>query len=312
MFSVINATLPIFALILLGFLCAKGRLFAPSAIDVLNRFVVYLALPAVLFAGMAKTSVAELMNVNFMGAFGLSMMATFIIAFVLARRAKSSLTDANIEGFAAAYPNTGFIGIPLMMIAMGPASLPATVIASFLVICVLMAVTITLIEIAQQETKDLGKTATKVGLSLVKNPLVIAPLLGVLCAVLGITLPAPVEKFATLLAGAATPCALITIGLFLAEKQEASSNIAVTRLFLLKMFFQPGLTAILALTIFKMSPLLTQSAILLSALPIGTGPFMLAKLYKRDAGVSSRAILLTTVSSVITLSALMAWFRQQA
>jgi malonate transporter len=311
MIVVVNATLPVFSLILLGFLCARTRLLGETATDVLNRFVVYLALPAVLFGGMAKTAVAELLNGAFLGSFGIGMALTFVISFVLSRRSQGSLTDASIEGLAASYPNTAFIGIPLCLIALGPDSLPATVIASFLVICVLMASAIILIEIDRQEERHLGKTVGKVGLSLAKNPLVSAPLLGILCAVLGITLPGPLDKFVTLLGNAATPCALVTIGLFLAEKQVSGNRATIGRLVVLKLFFQPVVTAVLALTVFKMPPLWTHAAILLSALPIGTGPFMLAKLYNRDAAIASRAILLTTLASVLTVSGLIAWFHHR-
>ena len=305
-----EATLPIFALILLGFGCARGRLFGPTATEVLNRFVVYLALPAVLFRGMAKTSVPQLLNVGFLASFGIPMALTFLVSFGLARRARGPLTDASIEGLTAAYPNTAFIGIPLCLITLGPASLPATVISSFLVICVLMAVTIVLIEIDRQEERHLGRTVGKVGVSLLKNPLLVSPLVGIAWAMTSLPLPAPVDSFAALLGNAATPCALVTIGLFLAEKQPGGSAVAVGRLVFLKLFFQPALTALLALTVFRMTPLWTHAAILLSALPIGTGPFMLAKLYERDAAVASRAILLTTVGSVVTISVLIAWFNR--
>jgi predicted permease len=70
---------------------------------------------------------------------------------------------------------------------------------------------------------------------------------------------------------------------------------------------QPAITFILAFWVFTMPPLWAQSALILSALPIGTGPFMLAKLYNREAAITSRAILVSTVLSVVTVSALVAW-----
>jgi predicted permease len=123
----------------------------------------------------------------------------------------------------------------------------------------------------------------------------------------GTALPAPVWRFTTLLGNAASPCALVTIGLFLAQ----SSNLAgetglIARLVALKLLVHPVLTAVLALWVFPMPLLWAQTAILLSALPIGTGPFMLAKLYNREAAVTSRAILVSTVLSVVTVSALVA------
>jgi predicted permease len=70
---------------------------------------------------------------------------------------------------------------------------------------------------------------------------------------------------------------------------------------------QPAITFVLAFRVFDMPPLWSHTALVLSALPIGTGPFMLAKLYNREAAVTSRAILISTVLSLITVSALLAW-----
>ncbi len=315
MTAVLNATLPVFALILLGYGCARIRLLGDGATVVLNKFVVFLALPAVLFHAMAKTSAATLLNGHFLAAFGGGMMATFAVSFFasycLRGSAHRSLSAASLDGLAAAYPNTAFMGIPLCLIAFGPQALPATVIASFLVICVLMAVAITLIELHAQNGGGQGmhKTLGKVGLGLVKNPLITAPVLGVVLALLKIELPAPVDSFTTLLGNAATPCALVTIGLFLAQKQTSGSTPVVARLVVLKLFFQPALTALLVFTLFPLPTLWTHAAILLSALPVGTGPFMLANLYNRDAAVASRAILLTTLGSVVTVSLLLAWMQ---
>ncbi len=76
----------------------------------------------------------------------------------------------------------------------------------------------------------------------------------------------------------------------------------------LKLVLQPVLTGVLAFWVFRMPPLWSHAAVLLSALPIGTGPFMLAELYRREAAVTSRAILVSTVISLATVSLLVAWF----
>ncbi len=306
--AIVNATLPVFALILVGYLAAWRGIMSERETDALNRFVVYMALPALLFQAMVKVSFAELLNINFLASFGGGMMLTFIASFLLDRRARGRLTDASIEGLAASYPNTGFMGIPLCLIAFGPKSLPPAAIASVLVVCLLMAVAIIIIEMDRQQgqKQNWGKILGKVGRSLATNPLLLAPILGLIYAATRLPFPTPVEHFTTLLGGAASPCALVTIGLFLAQSSSSGSRATVGRLVGLKLFLQPAITALLALFMFPMSTLWAHTAILLSALPIGTGPFMLAKLYDREAAVTSRAILITTLGSVVTISALLA------
>ena len=82
----------------------------------------------------------------------------------------------------------------------------------------------------------------------------------------------------------------------------------MARLVLLKLLLQPGLTAVLAFRVFTMPPLWADAAVLLAALPTGTGPFMLAKLYDRQAAVTSRTILISTAISVVTITVLVGWF----
>jgi malonate transporter len=112
----------------------------------------------------------------------------------------------------------------------------------------------------------------------------------------------------SLLGGAASPCALICIGLFLAQERlvilvESSIGILVG----LKLLVQPAVTALFAFYIFDMPALWSHAAVLLSALPIGSGPFTIAKLYGIEAGITSGAILISHLFSVATVSILVAW-----
>lgn len=75
----------------------------------------------------------------------------------------------------------------------------------------------------------------------------------------------------------------------------------------LKLVVQPSVTALLATVVFHLPPLQAHVAALLSALPIGSGPFTVAKLYGLEARVTSGAILTSHVTSILTVSALVAW-----
>jgi predicted permease len=124
----------------------------------------------------------------------------------------------------------------------------------------------------------------------------------------GLSLPGPVERFATLLGGAASPCALVCIGLFLAQERGVAGNARTIGILVgLKLVFQPAVTALLAFHVFAMPAEWSLAAVLLSALPIGSGPFTLAQLYGLEAGVTSSAILASHLGSVVTVSLLLAW-----
>ncbi|MDE8348356.1 MAG: AEC family transporter [Acidocella sp.] len=308
---VLTSVFPIFALILTGYICARRNILGVAATESLNNFVVWLALPALLFQGMAGITAAAFGQPGFLLAFTGGMMLTFGLSFMLGTRAHHRLADRSIEGLDAAYANTGFMGIPLCLAALGQASLVPAIIATILTACVLFAVAIILIETDLAHTPQFAASLGKVARSLARNPLLVAPVLGVAVAVLhaktGFTLPAPVLRYTSLLGGAASPCALVTIGLFLAQSEPANNNALIARLVGLKLLVQPAITYIIAFKLFSMPTVWSHTALILSALPIGTGPFMLAKLYNREAAITSRAILVSTVLSLITVSALVAW-----
>ncbi|WP_312993584.1 AEC family transporter [Achromobacter animicus] len=305
--AVVTAALPVFALILTGWLAARWRILGTNATDALNRYVVYLSLPALLFRAMTQVDLAHMAHWGFVGAFAGGVAITFLVSFVPRKRGPQSLTDRSIEGLAASYANAGYMGIPLCLALLGADSLAPATFTTLLTASVLFGFAIALIEFDRQQTPNLPATLLKVCRALVRNPLLAAPVLGLAWAATGVALPEGVDRYVALLGASASPCALVTIGLFLAQTETASSGPGVLRLVLGKLLLQPAATAVLAFYVFSMPPLWAWTAVLMSALPIGTGPFMLAKMYGRDARVTSRAILVSTVASVLTVSLLVAW-----
>ncbi len=312
MHAVFAILLPIFGLILAGYVAGRQEWLGDGATNSLNRFVVRLALPAELFQSMAQVTHAQIAHPAFVVCFSIAMMATYATGFVLDYRRPVSrpnrISGAAIEGLAAGYANTAFIGIPLCLGVFGPAGLPPVILATLLTVCALFAFSIAVVELDLQSGKGVGRTLRNVGIALATNPLVFAPIAGGLVNVAGLALGGPILQFTTLLGAAASPCALVTIGLFLAEAATGSvSRLAVSRVVALKLLLQPALTGALAVFVFHLEPLWTKAAILISALPVGTGPFMLARLYEREADVASRATLISTILSLVTVSLLLAW-----
>jgi len=128
--------------------------------------------------------------------------------------------------------------------------------------------------------------------------------LGALVPLAGLSLPIPVESTVKLLGGAASPCALVALGLFLATKrQTVEQDIGSAALLVgFKLVLQPVVTWVLATAVFDLSPLHTHTAVLLAALPTGTGPFMLAEFYRREADITSNVVLVSTRASIVTIS----------
>ncbi|KAE8756299.1 AEC family transporter [Paraburkholderia madseniana] len=307
MLATLEILLPVFGLIFAGFACRRRGVLGPNSASELNRFVVWLALPALLFDTMAHATWQQLYQPAFVAAFSIGCIGAFLPILAMRMIGGRHLADASVDAIAASYPNTGYIGFPLGMIAFGSASLTPTTIATILVACVLFALAIVLIEVGLQTERTPHKLGLKVLGSLARNPLIVSPIAGVLLASTHVALPQSAETFLKLLSGAASPCALVSLGLFLAEKRPSEAGAGGISLLLtgVKLLGQPALTWWLAARVFGLSATLVEMAVVLAALPTGTGPFMLAEFYRREARITSRTILLSTVGSVVTLSLLL-------
>jgi malonate transporter len=308
---------PIFALILAGYLCRKRQLLGVTAAAELNKFVVYLALPALLFDVLAHAQLSTLKQPQFLLAYGISSAVVFGCALVLRLLQSRHIVDASIDGLGAAYANTGFMGLPLCALTFGSKSLAPAIIATIFTVCVTFAAGILFVELGLQQKRHAGRVLWELSGKLLRNPLILAPLAGVIYNMCGFTVSAAPGQFLEILGGAATPCALVSIGLFLATKQpvEQKTEIPAPRhaqhgallLVAFKLIVQPALTWLLVVRWLPMPPVWANTAILMSALPTGTGPYMLAEFYQREASTTSRVILLSTAASLITVSVLLGW-----
>ena len=304
MISTLSVVLPIFAVIFAGWLVRRLDLLGPSATGEINRYVVYLALPALLFDVIAHASGGEIWQPGFIAAFGLAAFVCFALTVAVRLRQQSPLADAAVDGLNGAYANTGYMGFPLALAAFGKAALAPVLIATILTVCLIFAVAIVLIEIGLQKEKDRLTLVLRVAAALARNPLLVVPALAAMLRLAGFSLPLPVDSFVKLLGQSAPPCALVALGLFLAESRTpGESRVTMTAVLVgIKLLLQPLLTWMLAVFVFHLPAFQAQVATLIAALPTGTGSFMLAEFYKREAATTSRVILVSTLLSIATVS----------
>jgi malonate transporter and related proteins len=302
---VFNVVFPVFLLILIGYLGGRtGKLGINASIE-LNRFVVWLALPAQLFNYAANSGWQTLWQPGFITAFFLSCLVVFILVLLVSWIRNQDLAAASFNGLSASYSNTGYMGIPLCALALGQEGLAPAIISTFIVF-VMFALATILIEIGILSHKKSHEIVLSVIKSLCSNPLLIAPIAGLLWAASGFTLYDPIAQVIAFLAAASTPCALVSIGLFLMQKSTAAPAQA-WGISLAKLILQPLIAWVIAGPILELPSLWVNAIVILSALPTGTGPFMLAQYYKADGSVISRVVLITTVSSLLTLSLFLWW-----
>lgn len=309
MLSTALVILPVFLIILAGYIGGKAGLLGDMASRELNRFVVWLALPCLMFDVVATTDWQSVWHPGFVAASLGGSFAVFACGLAVGKARGLNLADMSVDGLNASYSNAAYIGLPLMSLLFGAASRPFVIIAATLTLMSLFAAAIILIEFAQHRGQRGHVVVANVMRSVLRNPIVMSPLAGLAWWLTGIALPQPVDTFVSLLGSAASPAALVAIGLFLAARPltEAATNPFVLTLTVVKLAIHPALTAFLALYILDLPREIAVMAILVAALPTGTGPFMVAEIYARDGKVTSGTILLSTCLSVLTITAILTW-----
>ncbi len=305
--AVFTIALPVFGLILAGVVAGRLGGLGAAATEALNRFVVNLALPAVLFHAMAHINPTDLAHPGLLAAFGGAITVPFLLSLAWSRLAGARLGDSAIQAMSATFSNVGYMGLPLCRIAFGDASLVPGVITMVITACPQFAVGVILLELDRPGRAGWRAIVGRVSRALVRNPLLIAPVAGLAVALAGVSLPVALDRFLLLLGGAATPCALVATGLMLVQTAGRFRFGLVARLVALKLLVKPAIAWVIAFHLVAMPPAWAETAVIMAALPTGAGAFILARLYDREAAVTSGTILLSTLLSFVTLSVLLTW-----
>lgn len=304
--ALINVVVPVFAIIGTGYLAGQIGILGQDSAAALNRFVYYFALPPVLFIFPARQPVSEVLNGPFIAAFLCGAGATLLLAFAVNRiwHRHGAETFA-FQGLNAIYPNTSYMGVPLFITAFGPEGAMPAIVATLLGITLMVGGVIATLEACRAIGPSPAKVVREVLLVLVRNPLLIATVLGITASFLALPIPLPIGNFLDLLASAAGPAALFALGLSLVGRSLLNGLQEVAWITVLKLLVQPALTWVMVTFVFDVDPYWAKSAILLSALPVGAVAYVLAQEYDCYTRRTSAAIVMTTLLSVLTISLLL-------
>ena len=296
-----------FGLVASGYLAGHLRLVTQASSEALNQFVYAFALPAMLFVAVYRGSLDEILGSGaFLAAVVGATLGTAIVGFALSRYfAGAPPAESTLRGLNASFANTGYLGIPLVTVAYGErAALPAAL-ATVATNIVSFALAIVCIELFVNPRRGgVGRALSGV----LRSPLIWPIVLAVALVALGVRVPVPLERFASLLAGAAGPCALFAIGLFVSQLSIRAGVAASWQSAVLKLVLHPLLMALLVLLVLPVDPFWAKIAVVCASLPLGATAFVLAQRYKLLEAETSSGAVLSTAVSVITVSVVMALF----
>jgi malonate transporter and related proteins len=308
--ALFEVALPFFALILCGYMALARGLVSETAVAGLNGFVFYFALPALLFLKVATSPLDDLFDWRFFIAFygvagvlWLSAIALFRWWFGL------PFAEASVAGMGGIWTNSGYMGIPLLITALGPeAALPAVLALTFDNL-ITAPILIMILEARAGRAASRLATLRTVATNLARNPLIIAVFGGFAWNVSGFDLPTPIANFTDLLGAAAAPCALFALGASLVGAQLAGARAEIATATAIKLLVHPLLMALTVLWLLPLRSDLAIATIVTASLPTGASVFVLAERYATYTRRASSIVLVTHALSVVTVTAVLVWAR---
>jgi len=316
----LSIVLPIFLVILTGYLFSRKSKYSKDAGKLINDYVLFIALPALLFLSLAQAKPAELLHWEFVVATLFGIFVAYMFGIVLSMSRSISAPKSSIAAMAACYGTTGYMGVPIAIAVFGEsAAVPAAIATILHNIPAIMAVIITY-GIFSNEGK--GESGVSVMLVAIKttllNPLTLSVIAGMIFSFLAIPLPEILKTFTGFLAGAAGPTALFALGIGLSSLDTKShmnikNLLHLSPIIFIKVFIQPFVTFLVAYYLLgmKSSDIYLIVAILMSAQPIGAGVYVFASkfdYFQEQTAVSIVISLLITVFSLSFLLEMMSKF----
>jgi malonate transporter and related proteins len=300
---VLGAVLPVFGLVACGYLAGRFGIVTQASSHALNQFVYAFALPAMLFVAVYRGSLEEILSGYFLLAVIVATVGTALVGFFLSRMNDGTAAESTMRALNASFANTGYLGIPLVTVAYGErAALPAAL-ATVATNIVSFALAIVCLELFVNPHPGGVRRALA---GVVRSPLIWPIALAVFVVAIEVKVPLPVERFATLLAAAAGPCALFAIGLFVSQLSIRAGAADSWQTTTLKLVLHPVLMALLAFWLLPVDPFWAKIAVVCAALPLGATAFVLAQRYKLLEAETSTGAVISTLASVLTVSLVMA------
>jgi malonate transporter and related proteins len=301
--QILSQTGPIYLIILGGFLAVRFGLFAQADLRILGRFAFLFCITSLLFDALSSRRIAEVLDAAYLFAYGAGSLGVLLGGYVWARwRNGASQALASLQGMGMSSSNSGYIGYPVALLFFGPVAGVALaltlLIENFLILPLAMAMA------DARPGQDRRAALREAAVGLTKNPLVIAIVLGTLFSLLGWRLPEFASRAVKLMAGASAPVGLFMVGGSLVGLTLTGVRGDLARVALGKLLLHPLAVGGLMWFWAPANPALVAPGVLLAAMPM-LGIYTVLAQKHGESAFSAAALLVTTVASFFTISALM-------
>jgi malonate transporter len=303
--AILDLALPFFGLVALGVAAARIWAVGDKGLEWLNIFLIWFALPALIFLVVAAAPFEKLIDWPYVAATSSATITAFLLVFIISWRLLGfAFKVAVLQGTAGSYGNVGYMGLPLAVAFFGPeAAVPAALVFCF-DCTVQFTLTAFLATLGHQRNEEAhwGEIALNILKQVFGHPFIVATILGGIASAFAFKAPGALGTILTMLMNSAGPVALFALGVTVGARQFGGIGREMPLVAGMKTLVQPAL-AFVALSLFvpDIDPLWRDVALMMAALPTASNAFILASQYKAYIEGSSTAVLITTIVSAITI-----------
>lgn len=310
MLAVLSITAPIFILIGLGFFSARIALVNRDQVRGMGTFVIYFALPSLVFKALAERSLSEVLNGPYLAAYAMASLSLFGIGLLLARRWRGlDLSSSAILAMGMAVPNSGFVGYPIAVMVIGPTAALAMALGMLVENLLMIPLALAIAEAGRQDGQ--GWTVVReTALRLLRNPLIIAIVLGLGMSLLELRLPVVPARVIEMLAAASAPVALFVIGATLNGMKAGGMAADLAQTSIGKLILHPLLMFAALSLVPGVDPLLMVAGVLFASAPMLSVFPILGQRFGLEERCAA-ALVGCTVLAFFSISGLLALLRWQ-
>ena len=301
MADVLNLTIPMFSLIGIGYMLRRIQFMSEQDGTVLSKFAFYILLPPLMFTSILSGDASRSLNINFIFSYEIITISIFVLTYLLGVLIKLKTMEKAIFGLNAAYPNYGYIGVPLCILAFGAeAAIPLALILladTFVLLTTLIFYKLT--EIRKTSLRELSKEIIQ---RFIYNPLMMSVFVAFIFSTVDIKIVTAIDRTLSIVAASATAVALIALGVSLNVTSIKNQKSVLFFITVIKLIVHPILIFIVFQFQTNIDPIWVKTAIVCASLPVAANVFVLANYYKNFESESAAAITITTIVSSITVT----------
>ena len=301
MADVLNLTIPMFSLIGIGYLLRRIQFMSEQDGTILSKFAFYILLPPLMFTSILSGDASKSLNINFIFSYEIITILIFVVTYLLGSILKLKTMEKGIFGLNSAYPNYGYIGVPLCILAFGAkAAIPLALI--LLADTFVLLATLIFYKLTETRKTSLQELSKEIVQRFIRNPLMMSVFVAFIFSIADIKIVTTIDRTLSIVAASATAVALIALGVSLNVTSIKNQKSILFFITLIKLIIHPILIFIIFQFQTDIDPMWIKTAIVCASLPVAANVFVLANHYNAFANESAASITITTIVSSITVT----------